>query len=78
MDLDNNLLTDPVIFCPSILLDDNNKDEIKKFLAEEVAILSNQSIDDNVLSDEIKIRLRNLLKKKIGLKPLTIIEIVRI
>ena len=78
MDLDNNLLTDPVIFCPSILLDNDNKDEIKKFLAEEVAILSDQSIDDNVLSDEIKIRLRNLLKKKIGLKPLTIIEIVRI
>ncbi len=78
MNIDNELLSEPVIFCPSILIDEESKDEIKNFLEEEVAVLSNQSIDDNVLCNEIKIRLKNLLKKKIGLKPLTIIEIVRI
>ena len=78
MDLENNLLTEPVIFCPSILIDENSKDELKQYLTEQISELSNHSIDDKILSDEIKLRLKNLLSKKIGLKPLTVIEIVRI
>ena len=35
MDLENNLLTEPVIFCPSILIDENIKDELKQYLTSK-------------------------------------------
>ena len=78
MDLENNLLTEPVIFCPTILIDEDSKDELKQYLTDQISELSTHSIDDKILSNEIKLRLKNLLSKKIGLKPLTVIEIVRI
>ncbi len=37
-----------------------------------------KSITDEILSDELKKIVRSYIKKSIGLKPLTYIEIVRI
>ncbi len=78
MNLDNELLAEPVVFSKSILLDESNKLELKKVLSNTIKELSAKSIDDEVLSNELKIKIRSYLKITIGLKPLTIVEIVRI
>ena len=41
-------------------------------------VKSNKYVDDEVFRHELKIKVRGFLKSEIGLKPLTIIEIVRI
>ena len=43
-----------------------------------IGIATENCIDDNILSNEIKIIARTYIKKKIGLKPSTIVEIIRI
>ena len=40
--------------------------------------ISKKSIDDNILCNELKTMVKSFLKMKTGLKPSTIIEIVRI
>jgi len=78
MSVQDRLLTDPVIYSKSILLEESNKNELSQILSESVMKLSEKSIDDEVLRNEIKIQIRGYLKNKIGLKPLTCVEIVRI
>jgi ribonuclease J len=78
MDLNNSLLSDPVIFCPSIFINEEYIDELKNIITKDIKDLSDRSIDDKVLSDEVKTKVRSFIKIKIGLKPLTVIEIVRI
>ncbi len=78
MDTKDKLLSQPIIFCKSILLDENNKNELSKIIENSIRELSQKSIDDKVLCNELKIEVRSYLKLKIGLKPLTYIEIVRI
>ena len=78
MSVQDRLLTDPVIYSKSILLEEINKNELSEILSDSVKSLSNKSIDDDVLRNEIKIQIRGYLKDKIGLKPLTCVEIVRI
>ena len=78
MSVQDRLLTDPIIYSKSILLEESNKNELSKILTDSVVKLSENSIDDEVLRNEIKIQIRGYLKNKIGLKPLTCVEIVRI
>ncbi len=78
MDLEDKLLAEPVIFSKSILLDEKSKIELIRIIENSIKELSNKSFDDNVLCNELKIDIRSYLKLKIGLKPLTYIEIVRI
>ena len=59
-------------------LEEINKNELSEILSESIKSLSKKSIDDDVLRNEIKIQIRGYLKDKIGLKPLTCVEIVRI
>ena len=78
LSVQDRLLTDPVIYSKSILLEEVNKNELCEILSDSVNSLTNKSIDDEVLRNEIKILIRGYLKDKIGLKPLTCVEIVRI
>ncbi len=77
-DLNDKLLTDPVIFCPSIPIDDYVKSELKSIIIDDFEQICIGSLDDNVLCDQIKSNVRSFFKNKIALKPLTFIEIVRI
>ena len=45
---------------------------------DKIISISKNCIDDNILANEIKIIARAYIKKKIGLKPSTIVEIIRI
>ncbi len=78
MNLEDELLTEPVIFSKSILLEESNKLDLKEILSNVIKEISSKSIDDQTLSNELKIKIRSYLKSKTGLKPLTIVEIVRI
>ena len=78
MNLEDSVLSDPVIFCPTIFEDEKSKIELQKLISDEIKKLSKSSIDDRVLSEEIKKIVRSFIKKKNGLKPSTYVEIVRI
>ncbi len=78
LDLDNKLLTEPVIFCPTVTDKNELVDELKKSISEQLIQMASKSLTDEILSDELKKIIRSYIKKSIGLKPLTYIEIVRI
>lgn len=78
MNLNNDLLSEPVIFCPSLMIDNSNKVELVDLISNNVVKISKKSIDDNILCNELKIMVKSFLKMKTGLKPSTFIEIVRI
>ena len=78
LDLDNKLLTEPVIFCPTVTDKIELIDDLKKLISEQLIKMVSKSLTDEILSDELKKIVRSYLKKSIGLKPLTYIEIVRI
>ena len=78
MNLNNDLLSEPIIFCPSLMIDNSNKVELVDLISNNVVKISKKSIDDNILCDELKIMVKSFLKMKTGLKPSTFIEIVRI
>ena len=78
LDLDNKLLTEPVIFCPTVTDKNELIDDLKNLISEQVIQMASKSLTDEILSDELKKIVRSYIKKSIGLKPLTYIEIVRI
>ena len=78
MSVEDKLLTDPIIYSKSILLEESSKNELSQIISNSIRNLCEKSIDDEVLRNEIKIQIRRYLKDKIGLKPLTCVEIVRI
>ena len=78
LDLDNKLLTEPVIFCPTVTDKNELVGGLKKLISEQVIQMVSKSLTDEILSDELKKIVRTYIKKSIGLKPLTYIEIVRI
>ena len=53
-------------------------EDIRNLLSEQLNQMVSKSINDEILSDELKKIVRSYIKKSIGLKPLTYIEIVRI
>ena len=63
---------------PTVSNDDLLIKDIKTQITEEINRFGKKYIDDNVMSSEIKKNIKKLIKKNIGLKPLTYIEIVRI
>ncbi len=78
MSVEDKLLTDPIIYSKSILLEEGSKNELSQIISNSIRNLCEKSIDDEVLRNEIRIQIRGYLKDKIGLKPLTCVEIVRI
>ena len=78
MNVDNELLSDPVIFCPTVTKDIDLIKNLSSLISNEIDNLKNSSITDEVMISEIKIKIRSFIKKNIGLKPLTDVEIVRI
>ena len=78
LDLDNKLLVEPVIFCPTVTDKNELVGGLKKLISEQLNQIVTKSITDEILSDELKKIVRSYIKKSIGLKPLTYIEIVRI
>ncbi|MBD22420.1 MAG: hypothetical protein CL572_01990 [Alphaproteobacteria bacterium] len=78
LDLDNNLLNDPIIFCPTVSEDELLIKEIKDQISDDIIKFGKNFIDDNIMCNELKKNVKKLINKKIGLKPLTYIEIVRI
>ena len=78
-----NLDTPPTSDVIKSVLESSNPDDIYKDLTYNggplyVSSIEDRSIDDEILRNEIKIQIRGYLKDKIGLKPLTCVEIVRI
>ena len=63
LDLKDNLMTDPVIFCPSVPIDDNVKSELKLLISKNFDEMCNNSFDDNILCDQIKTNVRSFFKK---------------
>ena len=78
LDVDNNLLNEPVIFCPTVSDDNSLIQEIKNLISDIINEIGSKFIDDFMMSEEIKKNVKKLIKNTIGLKPLTYIEIVRI
>ena len=78
LDLNNKLLTEPVIFCPTVTDKNELISDLKNLISEQVCQMASKSLTDEILSDELKKTVRSSIKKSIGLKPLTYIEIVRI
>lgn len=78
LDLENNLLNEPVVFCPTVTNDDSLIKEIKNQVTDEINNFGKKFIDDNITRDEIKRIIKKFINKNLGLKPLTYIEIVRI
>ena len=78
LNLDNELVTDPIVFCPSIFEDANDMEILKDNIVESLNEIINSSYDDKVICEQIKSKTKSYIRKKIGLKPLTYVEIVRI
>ena len=77
-DLDNKLLTEPVVFCPTVTDKNELVDDLKILISEQLFKMASNSLTDQILSEELKKIVRSYIKKSIGLKPLTYVEIVRI
>jgi ribonuclease J len=78
LDLDNKLLNEPIIFCPTVSEDEEFIEGIKKLLIDEINGYGKNFNDDNIISTELKKIIKKTINKLIGLKPLTYVEIVRI
>ena len=78
LNLENNLINEPVIFCPTVTNNESLIKEIKNQIEEEIIKFGKNFIDDNIMRDEIKRNVKKFVNKNIGLKPLTYVEIVRI
>ena len=78
LDLEKKLLNDPIIFCPTVTENVNLINQLKDVIKEELQRILNSSITDEVIGQQLKIIIKSFIKKNIGLKPLTYIEIVRI
>lgn len=78
LDLDNKLLNEPIIFCPTVSEDKELIEDIKKLLIDEINGYGKNFFDDNIISAELKKLIKKTINKLIGLKPLTYVEIVRI
>ena len=76
--IDNSFKSEPIIYCPSLCLNLDQIKDLKAFLKKDATSLIDSCVDDNIFANELKISARNFVKKKIGLKPSTHIEIIRI
>ena len=64
MNVDNELLSDPVIFCPTVTKDIDLIKNLSSLISNEIDNLKNSSITDEVMISEIKIKIRSFIKKK--------------
>ena len=63
MNVDNELLSDPVIFCPTVTKDIDLIKNLSSLISNEIDNLKNSSITDEVMISEIKIKIRSFIKK---------------
>ena len=63
MNVDNELLSDPVIFCPTVTKDNDLIKNLSSLISNEIDNLKNSSITDEVMISEIKIKIRSFIKK---------------
>ena len=54
LDLDNNLLNEPIVFCPTVSEDALLIDEIKDIVSNDIIKFGKSFIDDNIMSNELK------------------------
>ena len=80
IDLDNNLLSNPLILSKTFLDEDDEKGKIKikKYLIGELEKMLESHVNDILLEEEIKKIIRTFIKKEYGIKPLTDVKIIRI
>ena len=78
LDVHDNFLAEPVIFCPTVTDNIDLIDDLCSLIKSEVTSIMKEAINDEFLCSELKIQVRSFIKRNIGLKPLTYIEIVRI
>ena len=77
---DDELISKPVIFSDVIFNDDNlqQKQKFEKKTKELINFSLNETINDAILEDYLKSKIRNMVLKEFGLKPLTDVKVVRL
>ena len=77
---DDKLISKPVIFSDVIFNDDNLqlKQKFEKKTKELINFSLNETINDAILEDYLKSKIRNMVLKEFGLKPLTDVKVVRL
>ncbi len=78
MNLDDEIIHEPVIFTSTISIDIEDLEDLKEFIITEINSISQNCIDDNILKNDLKKKVKSFFKKRIGLKPFTNFEIVRL
>ena len=78
MNLDDEIIHEPVIFTSTISIDIEDLEDLKEFIITEINLISQNCIDDNILKNDLKKKVKSFFKKRIGLKPFTNFEIVRL
>ena len=78
LSVEDKIIHDPVIHTSTISLDNDSTRDLKSLITQETLTVLKNCIDDNVLKIDLEKKVRNFLKKKIGLKPSTHFEIIRI
>ena len=62
-DLDNKLLTEPVVFCPTVTDKNELVDDLKILISEQLFKMASNSLTDQILSEELKKLLDLTLRK---------------
>ena len=77
---DDKLISKPVIFSDVIFNDDNlqQKQKFENKTKELINFSLNETINDAILEDYLKSKIRNMVLKEFGLKPLTDVKVVRL
>ncbi len=78
MNLNDEIIHEPIVFTSTISMSIEEKESLKKFIIDEINLIAQNCIDDNVLKNNMKKRVKSFFKERIGLKPFTNFEIVRI
>ena len=80
LNLENNLLSNPIILSKTFLdeEDEKDKEKISKYLLEEIKQNFDNIVSDNLAEDYLKKKVRNFIKKEYGIKPLTDVKLIRI
>ena len=80
MNVDDNLIINPIISSHTFLDEDDDSDKNK--IINYLTKLLNEMLEDNfnfvLAEDFIKKKVRNFIKKEYGIKPLTNVKLVRI
>ena len=62
-DINDNLVGEPIIFCPTVSDDEMFKNKIKKIIQQHVMEIIKNTIVDEILASELKKMIRSFIKK---------------